>query len=392
MSFTIPAAYRTGYERARRSDPELAARCVEHTTAGDPAADAAIEALEGLPQRRIHALITAGMERDAAGLRPAPAALRELMELVGEEPGWFDSRAVYPGCRAFHADSDLYIEGLVGSSIIRGFSTLISLSFFETGRLLDHGVRRLRQNIRQLIEITIPGGLEREGEGWKLSVRIRLIHAQVRRQLRRSGRWDEAELGVPIHAAHLAFAAANFSAMVVQAATRLGAAPTPEQREAFVQIWRYSAHLMGVPETILFRNEVEALDLFRVGEICKPFPDWDGRAMAHALVNSAPVVIGVTDPVERHKLALHVYRISRALIGDERADRLGFPAQRTRGVLAYRRTQRRLGRWIRRPFPGWERRVRAQRFTDLVEHSQLRQRLETYTLPPKLHSDEIPRW
>lgn len=392
MSFTIPAAYREGYERARQSDPEMAARYLAHTTVGDPAADAAIEALEGVPPERVHELISAGMEQDEAAFAAAPAALRELMENAGVQPEWFDSKAAYPGCRAFHADSDLYIEALVGSSIIRGFSTLISLSFFETGRLLDHGVRRLRQNIRQLIEITMPGGMERIGEGWKLSVRIRLIHAQVRRQLLLSGRWDEAAHGVPIHAAHLALAAANFSAMVLDAAKRLGAAPDREEREAFVRIWRYSAHLMGVPEEILFRDEREARNLFLIGEMCEPFPDWDGRAMAHALVNSAPVVIGVTDSAERQKMATHVYRISRALIGDERADRLGFPPQHTWGVLFARRTQRRLARWIRRRFPRWEGKVRAERFSLLVEHSQLRQKLDSYQLPPRLHSDEVPRW
>ena len=159
MALEVPAAYRPGHEKARRSDPELADRYCEHTTIGDPLAEAAVEAMAGMPQERIHRLITAGMDEDAAGFRDAPADLRRLLEASAEVPDWFDSRAVYPGCRAFHADSDLYVEALVGSSIVRGFTTIISRSFFTTGRLTDHGVRRLRQNIRQLIEIMMPGGL-----------------------------------------------------------------------------------------------------------------------------------------------------------------------------------------------------------------------------------------
>lgn len=388
----VPSAYRTGYEKARWADPELAHRYIEHTMKGDPLADAAVEAMLGMPQERVHRLISAGMEEDEAGFREAPAELRELMEFSATPPDWFDSRAVYPGCRAFHADSDLYVQALVGSSIVWGFTTLISKSFFMTGRLTDHGIRRLRQNIRQLIEIMIPGGLERHGEGWKLSVRIRLIHAQVRHFLGRSDEWDETEVGVPIHIGHVALAAANFSARVIEAAKRLGAEPTAEESEAFVQIWRYSGYLMGVPETILFRSEAEALDLCRIAVACEPRPTIEGIVMANALVNSAPVVIGINKPRDRQNLANYVYRVSRALIGDELADQINYPPQSTRGLLFYLRNKRRLARRLRSLVPKWEAKAKVDRFTALVDNSQLRDPLISYRLPPKLHSDETQTW
>ena len=58
----------------------------------------------------------------------------------------------------------------------------------------------------------LPDALKRQGDGWKLSVRIRLVHARVRRLIRTSGDWDEAVYGAPLSAAHLALASANFSA------------------------------------------------------------------------------------------------------------------------------------------------------------------------------------
>ena len=392
MPLKIPTAYRLGHEKARQTNPELADRYIEHTTKGDPLAEAAVESMAGMPQERIHQLITAGMEEDEAGFGEAPAELRELIEFSSTPPAWFDSRAVYPGCRAFHADSDLYVQALVGSSIVQGFTTLISKSFFTTGRLTDHGVRRLRQNIRQLIEIMIPGGMERYGEGWKLSVRIRLIHAQVRRMLRKSGEWDEAEIGVPIHIAHVALAAANFSAKVIEAAIRLGAEPTKEESEAFVQIWRYSGYLMGVPETILFRSEAEALELWRIGHTCEPRPPIESIVMGNALVNSAPMVIGIRKPGERQDLADYVYRVSRALIGDELADQLKYPRQSTWGLLFYLRTRRRLAKRVRSLVPRWEAQAKVDRFTALVDNSRLRDPLISYRLPPKLYSDETQTW
>ena len=392
VEVAIPASYRPGYEKARRTDPEAAARYVEHTTKGDPLADAAVKAMADVPQGEIHALVGAGMDQDEASFRNAPEELRHFFEVSSTVPDWFDSRAVIPGCRAFHADSDLYVQALVGSAIVRGFATLISKSFFATGRLTDHGVRRLRQNIRQLIEIMMPEGLERYGEGWKLSVRIRLIHAQMRKLLSESGTWDQAVFGVPIHPAHVALAAANFSANVLHEAMRLGAEPTRQEREAFVQIWRYSGFLLGVPETILFRNEADALDLCRIGFAIEPQPELESIVMGNALVNSAPLVIGITETDARRRTARYVYRVSRALIGDELADRLRFPKLHTWGLLAYLRTRRRLAKRLRSLVPRWEARVKADRFMAVVEHSMLRDRLISYRLPPKVESDDRWTW
>ena len=47
--------------------------------------------------------------------------------------------------------------------------------------------------------------------------------------------------------------------------------------------------------------------------------------MSNSLINSAPLIIGIDDPKERRSLASYVFRASRALIGDEMADSLGYP-------------------------------------------------------------------
>ena len=43
---------------------------------------------------------------------------------------------------------------------------------------------------------------------------------------------------------------------------RLGASYSKEESESFMAVWRYVGHLMGIPETILFRDEAEANRLF----------------------------------------------------------------------------------------------------------------------------------
>ena len=182
-----------------------------HTTIGDPVMDSLLEELQGLEQGDVHRYIRAGMEEDRAELRKAPQAVREFfIDAPQPEPEWLDHSAFAPGIRAFHRNSGLVLAAFVAGALIEGFSTMISKSFVQTGRIFDNGVWRLKQNNRHQLEIFWPGGLERQGEGWKLSVRIRFVHGQVRLLLGQTEEWDWDAWGVPISAAHVGYAARLF--------------------------------------------------------------------------------------------------------------------------------------------------------------------------------------
>ena len=130
------------------------------------------------------------MDRGEDALRDGPSVMRDFLEEVGREPDWLGFHALAPGIRVFRRHSKLVLGGMVAGVLIEGFSTNISKSFFVTGRLRDPGLRRLQQNNRHMVEIFVRGGLTRDGDGWELSVQLRLIHAQVRRLLAASDGWD----------------------------------------------------------------------------------------------------------------------------------------------------------------------------------------------------------
>ena len=133
-------------------------------------------------------------------------------------------------------------------------------------------------------------------------MRIRLVHAQVRRLLRASGDWDEAQFGVPLSAAHLALSSANFSATMLRQAQRIGARPDAGSRASFMQIWRYASWLIGSPEPLLFEGDgARTTELHHVATACEPPPDEASAVIAHALVNAVPEVAGVVDPAEQRK-------------------------------------------------------------------------------------------
>ena len=389
----IPSDYVDGYEKARALEPEIASNYVAHTMIGDPAADAAIEDLASLDRAEATLFINALMEQeDESAFRDAPPGLRALFGELESPPDWVDTSAFTPGIRMFYRNSKLILGAFVGGTLVEGFSTNISKSFFITGRVRDQGVRRLHQNNRHMIELFVPGGMERDGDGWKLSVRVRLVHAQVRRLLHESDEWDVESWGVPISAAHVGFAVTAFSARLLGHLESLGATFNDEERESFMAVWRYSGHLMGIPETILYRGEEDALKLFATGRTCEPPPSIEAASMAHSLVNSAPLVIGIDDPDERQKLARYVFGISRALIGSPLANALKYPPGSTFGILAWFRMQARYEHILNRMIPGKMRSDNFGNFTALMDASGLDEVGISYRMPDHVYAEESSRW
>ncbi len=373
-------------------DARLAALYLQHTTIGDPLADAAIAACHDAPADTQQAWLQRGIEQGPAAIHDAPAALRDLVAEAEIVPTWFDAAGTRAGCRAFHGNSEMFVGAFVGAVLIEGFSTLISRSFAITGRLTDQGVRRLKQNNRHLSEIFLPGGLERHGEGFALSVRIRLVHARLRFMLARSAEWEASAWGTPLSAAHLGFATAAFSGLLLDRARRLGVQLTAAERESFMLVWRYSGHLMGVPPALQCATETEALQLHRIGALCEPPPDIDSIQLANGLINSAPRVAGITDPVARRRLVRKIYAVSRALIGDQLADQLRYPHSRTFGVLAAIRLRNRADRLLRRMLPALDRHRRLGQFAQMLELSfdsaDHRGDESRYRMPKELHAEK----
>ena len=111
--------------------------------------------------------------------------------------------------------------------------------------------------------------------------------------------------------------------------------------------------------------------------------------MTNALINSAPLVANIDEPVEREKLVTNViYPISRALIGNELADELKFP--RKTGMpfplFAYRVNNR-----IRRLL-AWLRNEQAQNFATLLEASAYEEAGMSYRLPKHAHAERSGNW
>lgn len=389
-TFQIPSAYIAGHQRARRRDAALADAYVRHTVVGDPLGEEVAADLFELRPAEVNALLTKVM-RDRSHWASGPASLRRLMEESSEVPAWYDEGRAAAASNAFLRNSDLVLAALVAGSIVEGFGTLISKSFRIRGRVLDMGVRRLKQNGLHLVEQFLPGGNLPFGDGWRLSLRIRLIHARARLLLKRSEEWDEERLGVPISAANLFLAGASFSGRLMQHVATLGGDFSRDERDAYVHVWRYSALQMGIPEELTFHDEASAVHVFEIARMCDPPPGIDAIIMANAIINSAPLVIGITKPAERQKLAAFAYGISRGLIGDTLSDSFKFPKGRRLQVPIFR-YKNRLQRMVFGMLPRARRKRDLVRFEKLMDFCNLGRLEHSYALPTAVHDEDSAEW
>ena len=170
-----------------------------------------------------------------------------------------------------------------------------------------------------------------------------------------SGEWDVESDGMPLHAAHLAIAAAGFSASSIVAVGKLGIKMERQERDDLMHVWRYVIWLLGIPDEIFrFDSIDDAMHLKDVGFACEPLPGHRGdhHGARHHQLGPPTSWTSPTRGRRRSGSRPPSSSASRALIGDEIADRLDYPKQSTFGVLALVRAQRRLQMLASRLIPG----------------------------------------
>ena len=382
---SVPSAYIQGYTKSVAIDKEASDNYIRHTTIGDPELDTMMEELSSMPTADLHRFIGAGIEQRDEILRDAPQIMRDFFDSL-EEPSWLNQDDFQPGIRAFHANVDLMLIAFVTGVLVEGFSTLIAKSFNITGRV-GSVKRRLQQNNRHMMDIFFPGGLHRDGDGWKLSMRIRFIHARIRTLIAKSDDWNYEAWGAPVSAAHLGFAISVFSKRLLEYSTLVGARLNKEEQKSVLSIWRYTGYLMGIPETILYTNDADAIKIRKIGYMCEPPPDADSIAVANMLIQSIPSVAGITDPVEKKDLMTLAYRLSRALIGNKLANEFQYPKMSTTGTLLSYRMKQRVQRFLK-----GDQLVRSGNFVQLLQISVYDGAGLSYKMPDHVHTSKSSPW
>lgn len=324
----LPTRY-TNLGEARRLHGEKADRLGPFLLRGDPLADDAAEVLAGLSAEAREALL-ARLLREGAAVPDAPAALRRLFGQLDHVPFWLDRQRADRGGEVFLRSGPLGGFILGAYSLIAGYCSPAGnkpLAF--TGRLQEQVPRRLAETGRFVRVVSQRGGMRRDAEGFAVTVRVRLMHAQVRRLLRASPRWRAAEWGEPINQLDMAGTTLLFSGLVIDGLRRLGVHVSDQDAEDLLHLWRYVGYVMGVQEELLSTSLAEARAQMELISVTQEPPDDDSRQLALALIERPLVAArSAAERARARRMVAFAYALSRYLIGDKYADALGFPRSR----------------------------------------------------------------
>lgn len=309
--------------RARFGD--RADRIAPFLVEGDEVGDAAAEALSHLPHaerdRLLDRMLASGDDRRA------PEPVRALVAQVRHVPMWVDFDRVDRGGKAMLRTGVFGGFVLAFRSLVLGYCAPAGnkpLAF--SGRLREQANRRVAETGRFVQAVCLPGGMRPGRDGFAAAVRVRLMHAQVRRMLRKSPRWDARAWGTPICQFDMAATVILFSQVVVDGLARLGSPLSAEEAEDLVHLWRHAGVVLGVREELLCATLAEANALAELIQITQAPPDDDSRGLARALMEIP--LTEAKSSLERTRAERFIpvtYGISRFLIGDTYADALGFP-------------------------------------------------------------------
>ncbi|MEP5051379.1 MAG: oxygenase MpaB family protein [Alloalcanivorax venustensis] len=302
--------------------------------AGDPLADAVVAMYHRLPAGEGRKRVDQALEHGIDSVEDAPAELTALFHQVDHEPIWLDREQLRLACEVSHR------VGLAGELVLRNLSLMggylaaaAAKPLAFTGELDRMANRRLVETGKFWIDVTTPGGLERDRDGFKSAVRVRLMHAQVRAMLLKSDKWDPA-WGHPLNQWDSMATILEFSVIFLSGLRSLGFLFSKREREAVVHLWRYVGYLMGVDERLLPACEADAMRalyqvIATIGE-----SDEDSRRLGEALARASLQDSGDGWLAKRLGRLEYTLRAgyTRYVLGDDAGDKLGLPRTATKYV------------------------------------------------------------
>jgi hypothetical protein len=301
----------------------------------DPLGDEVVAAIERTPGgwRLFEEAARRGVDR----VPNAPAAFRALFDQACRVPMWVNWESIDRGGTA------LLRAGPLGGMVL-GLKSLVlayaspggNKPLVFSGRLEEQAARRLNETARFVQATITPRAMRPHGEGWQITLKVRLIHSHVRRMILKSGRWNAEAWGAPVNQHDQVGTTLLFSTVLLHGLRELGMRIPAAEAQSYTDLWRWSGWLMGIDPELLPATEAEAL---RIGEVLlatQGEPDDDSRRLTRALLDY-PLDMAKTprELSNARRLVRFTTAMCRFLVGDDVADTLGVPHTSWRYMMPF---------------------------------------------------------
>jgi len=292
---------------------------------GDPLADTI--ARDRSASSVIRVLMTEGM----GAVTDPPASVQALIDQVSTDPDWLERDRLDRAADALIRYTAQWGLVLGAASLLAGAESWIAAKpLLLTGRYGTEPAVRSIEVGEWLSRVVAPGGMDVDAPGFQHTIRVRMIHAHVRRFIERGDAWDEPAWGVPIPQPYMAFTLAEFGHISLAAMQQLGVRFSREELDDIYHLWRYVGHVIGVDDDINPATESDQIRIEELYSLTSPGPDQYSKDFTKALVEDylakqlAAMLPGPRrscEPAARRTM----FAMSRVFLGDEAADRLGVP-------------------------------------------------------------------
>ncbi|MCH8180664.1 MAG: DUF2236 domain-containing protein [Proteobacteria bacterium] len=312
---------------------------------GDAAADRLVNWMHRRGMREAWPLVQQAIELGVGGLPglapDADAELRAFFDAVEARPAWVRDELLEEGARVCGLGGRAGMRALAVTGLMAGYQlAAVNQALLATGALEKGAARRIAETTKWWIDVTEPGAMTRFGEGFKGTLRVRIIHAMVRRQLSQRPSWDAADLGLPVNQTDMQATYLGFSIVYLLGLKLVGVPLRGDEKEAVLHLWRYIAWVNGVREDHLHAQDVTeagaeggaeqaAMRLLHANLLTQRMADADSARLARALAD---------EPLHRHYARWPVLTgrfnramqlsIARACMGNDTLRGLGLPVWR----------------------------------------------------------------
>lgn len=283
--------------------------------------------------------VRTALEHGIDAVEDAPDSLRQLFAFLDDEPDWVDHTRFDRAADALIRHTAALGVVLAAASLLRGAGNSIAgKPLVQTGRYTSMPAVRSVEVGEWMRQILTPGGMRRDGGGFAYTVRVRMIHAHVRRGLYRSGKWDEPAWGVPIPQPYMAFTLAEFGHIALEAMHSLGVRLSDDDLDAIYHLWRYVGHVIGMEPELNPADESDHIRIEELYRLTSPGPDDHDREFVVALTDDylipeiANTLPGPTN-ARRAVATRLVHALQRVFLGDSDADALHIPDTRLKHVI-----------------------------------------------------------
>jgi hypothetical protein len=243
--------------------PDQWRRLGERLLVGDEPMDRLVDWMYSTGMEQTRPLFDRALAGGIDSVPEAPEPLREFFVQIETVPDWVERDKLRRGARALRrggADG-MYVArdvALLGGYQFSGFNKTL----LRTGALEKGSNKRFAETMQWAMDVISEGGLDLLGEGYRSTIRVRLIHAFVRRHVAAMPDWRSDEWGVPVNQTDMAATLVGAIIAPPAGAIGMGLLPTPADLDAIAHLARYVGWLIGVQDEWLprsFRDGIRVL-------------------------------------------------------------------------------------------------------------------------------------